>query len=225
MLCVVLVAMLMACGRSENPNKSHLEDALDSVSYVVGMNIGYNLQKMDSTLQAAAVVKGINDVLTSREMMSIEDARTYFLAYMNHDVYDRVRGYEEQYLADLEASDKKVQRTKSGLAYKVLVLGDMNNSPANERDTISLVYRATRLSGEEVDVVENREDTVRTTLRDFIPGVKEGVRLIGQGGNIVLWIPSELAYGSEGDAEKGIKPNEMLQYEVNLIEVKGRRRR
>ena len=47
-LCVVFAAMLMACGGgSKNPNKSHLEDAIDSVSYIVGMNVGYNILKMD----------------------------------------------------------------------------------------------------------------------------------------------------------------------------------
>ena len=130
-----------------------------------------------------------------------------------------------EFLADLEASDKKVQRTKSGLTYKVLELGDMNKAATVDRDTVAITYRVTRLSGEEVDVVANREDTVRTVLRDFMPGVKEGIKLIGQGGHVLLWIPSELAYGSEGDEEKGIKPNEMLHYDVNLLEVKSRRRR
>lgn len=225
-LCVVFAATLVACGGgSKNPNKSHLEDAIDSVSYIVGMNVGYNILKMDSTLRAEAVVKGINDVLSGKELMSVEDARNYFLAYMTYDVYDRVRGYEEQFLADLEASDNKVQRTQSGLAYKVLVLGDMNKTATIDRDTVAITYRVTRLSGEEVDVVANREDTVRTVLRDFMPGVKEGIKLIGQGGQVLLWVPSELAYGSEGDKEKSIRPNEMLHYDINLLEVKSRRRR
>jgi FKBP-type peptidyl-prolyl cis-trans isomerase len=49
------------------------------------------------------------------------------------------------------------------------------------------------------------------------------VTLVGEGGSVTLWIPSSQAYGSAGDADKGIKANEMLRYEVNIIEVKHRR--
>ena len=51
-------------------------------------------------------------------------------------------------------------------------------------------------------------------------GLKEGVKLVGPGGAITLWIPSAMAYGAEGDKEKGIGANEMLRYEVNIVEVK-----
>jgi FKBP-type peptidyl-prolyl cis-trans isomerase len=37
-----------------------------------------------------------------------------------------------------------------------------------------------------------------------------------------LWLPSQLGYGAEGLEEKGIGPNEMLRYELNIIEVKKR---
>lgn len=223
-LCVVMAVLMTACGGEKNTKKSTLNDSIDSLSYVVGMNIGYNIQKMDTTLRADAVVKGINDVLKGREIMSVDDARTYFLAYMTYDVYERVRNYEEQYLTDLKASDNKIQRTKSGLTYKVQTLGDMNNTASSDRDTVSLIYRAERLSGEEVDVVAERNDTMRMALRELKAGMKEGVKLIGEGGSITLWIPSGLAYGAEGSVEKGVKPNEMLRYEVELVEVKRRRR-
>jgi FKBP-type peptidyl-prolyl cis-trans isomerase len=98
----------------------------------------------------------------------------------------------------------------------------MNKIPSNDRDTIALTYRATRLSGEEVDIAAEREDTLRTALRDFIPGLREGMKLIGEGGKITLWLPSQLGYGAEGLEEKGIGPNEMLRYELNIIEVKKR---
>ena len=180
---------------------------------------------MDTTLRAEAIVKGINDVLKGKEIMSVEDARTYFLAYMTYDVYERVRNYEEQYLSDLKASNNKIQRTKSGLTYKVQKLGDMNNTASNERDTVVLVYRAERLSGEEVDCVAERDDTMRMALRQLTSGMKEGVKLIGEGGSITLWMPSELAYGAEGDVEKGVNPNEMLRYEVEIVEIIKRRRK
>jgi FKBP-type peptidyl-prolyl cis-trans isomerase len=48
------------------------------------------------------------------------------------------------------------------------------------------------------------------------------MKLIGEGGKITLWLPSQLGYGAEGLEEKGIGPNEMLRYELYIIEVKKR---
>lgn len=214
--------MVAACGG--NAKKSgKLMDSADSLSYVVGMNIAYNIMKMDSTMRADAVMAGIEDVLRGQEQMTFEDGRTYLLSYMNFDVYERVRKYEEQYLTDLAASDGNVVRAKSGLTYKVGGLGDMNQTISSDRDTVAFTYRVTNLAGEEVDRAEERADTLRTQVGRLQEGLKEGVKLIGQGGQITLWIPSSMAYGSEGDKQKGIDANEMLRYEVNIVEVKRRR--
>ena len=220
---VAMAAMIVACGGEKKSGNVALTDEIDSLSYIVGMNVGYNLLQMDTTLRREVVIKGINDALKGNERITADEARTFFLAYMNYGVYERVRNYEEQYLTDLEASDKDIQRTRSGLTYKVAELGDMNTIASSDRDTVSLIYTASRMSGEEVDLVADREDTVRVALRSLTLGLKEGVKLIGKGGKITLWIPSELAFGPEGDEEKGIKPNEMLRYEVSVVDVKRRR--
>lgn len=224
-LCIGIAVALLSCSGSKGSNaNTQLTDQTDSLSYVIGMNIAYNIMKMDSTVRPEAVIKGINDALNGEELLTIEDARTYFLAYMNYDVYERVRKYEEQYLSDLVAGDNKVVRTRTGLTYKVEELGDMNNTLSNDRDTVALTYRASRLSGEEVDLATNRDDTLRVVVNKLIPGLREGVKLVGQGGKLTLWLPSSLAYGAIGNDEKGIKPNELLRYEVNIVEVKRRRR-
>jgi len=187
------------------------------------MNIAYNVLQMDSTVNADVVVAAIDETMRGKERFSLEEGKTYLLSYMNYDIYERVRRYEEQYLNDLAASDGDVVRTPNGLTYKVAALGDMNLTVATDRDTVALTYRATNLSGEEVDLVAERQDTLRTRVDQLLPGLREGVRLVGEGGNLTLWLPSSMAYGSAGDSEKGIKANEMLRYEVQIVEVKRRR--
>lgn len=222
-VCAVAMALTFACSGDGKKVKALANDT-DSISYVVGMNIAYNIMQMDSTLNPDMIVAGIADMLKSESKLSFEDAKFYFLAYQNYDVYERVRKYEEQFLEDLAASDKKIERTKSGLTYKVEELGDMNKIASNFRDSVAITYRATNMAGEEVDPVGERADTLRNMVDKFIPGLSEGLKLIGQGGKISLWLPSSIAYGSAGDAEKGIKPNEMLRYDVQIVEVKQRRR-
>ena len=223
-ICVFAVASLLvaACGgNAKRPFK--LEDSADSLSYVVGMNIAYNIMQMDSTMRADAVMAGIEDVLKGTELMSFDDGRMFLLSYMNYDVYERVRKFEEQYLADLAASDNAVVRANSGLTYKVGELGDMGQMINSDRDTVAFTYRVTNMAGKEVDRAEERADTLRTQVGRLQDGLREGVKLIGQGGKITLWIPSSMAYGSQGDEQKEIEPNEMLRYELNIVEVKRRR--
>ena len=223
-ICVFAVASLLvaACGGNAKRNFK-LEDSADSLSYVVGMNIAYNIMQMDTTMRADAVMAGIEDVLKGTELMSFDDGRMFLLSYMNYDVYERVRKYEEQYLSDLAASDNAVVRATSGLTYKVGELGDMGLTINSDRDTVAFTYRVTNMAGKEVDRAEERADTLRTQVGRLQSGLREGVKLIGQGGKVTLWIPSSMAYGSQGDEEKEIEPNEMLRYELNIVEVKRRR--
>ena len=223
-ICVFAVASLLvaSCGGNAKRNFK-LEDSADSLSYVVGMNIAYNIMQMDSTMRADAVMAGVEDVLKGTELMSFDDGRMFLLSYMNYDVYERVRKFEEQYLADLAASDNAVVRANSGLTYKVGELGDMGQMINSDRDTVAFTYRVTNMAGKEVDRAEERADTLRTQVGRLQDGLREGVKLIGQGGKITLWIPSSMAYGSQGDEQKEIEPNEMLRYELNIVEVKRRR--
>ena len=223
-LVVSVVAMLaVACGGASSSSK-RLTDSADSLSYVIGMNIAYNIMQMDSTLRPEMVMAGVEDAMLGQEQISLEDGKLYLLSSMNYDVYERVRKYEDQYLTDLAASDAAINRSRSGLTYKVGELGNMSNTANHPRDTVAFTYTARTMAGVEVDPASERPDTLRTTLMKLPEGLSEGVKLVGQGGKVTLWIPSKLAYGAAGDSEKGIKPNEMLQYEVEIVEVKRRRR-
>ncbi len=221
-IAAVMAMVAVSCGSSSQGGK--LQDDADSLSYIIGMNIAYNIMEMDSTVRSNQIIAGIKDVLDGEPKISLEDGKFYLLAYMNYDVYERVSKYENQYLSDMAASDNDIERTRTGLTYKVAALGDMGKTASHPRDTISIIYTAKNMAGVEVDPASERSDTLRTTLNKLFDGLQEGVKLVGEGGKITLWMPSGLAYGAAGDEQKGIKPNEMLEYEVKILEVKRRRR-
>ncbi len=52
----------------------------------------------------------------------------------------------------------------------------------------------------------------------MIKGWTEGMKLVGKGGKITIWIPSELAYGARGQGQM-IPPHEALKFEVELVNV------
>lgn len=219
-------AAVAACsGGSGRRASEQLRSEDDSVAYVLGMHVGRNLMAMDSTLNVAAVCEGIREVFASRERMTDEQARTFYLRFVNYTKPERIRAYEEQFLEDIRRQDRTYARTSSGLTYSVEV-GDESVLPRSETDSVTIRYVLRHADGRVISSSYERQDTLRTTLGEMREGVREAIRLTGKGGKISVWVPSSLAYGAEGDSQAGIAPNETLFYEIELLDVTtgGRRR-
>lgn len=199
-----------------------MQTSADSMSYVIGLNLGRNLMGLDSLLNIEAVCEGVRDAYLSEPKLNDEVARAAYLKYMNYDVYERTKAFENQFLADLRKQDRKFVATYSGLTYKVHNLGDMKKVIRNNRDTILMCYRVLDLAGSVVDTTYLRSDTLRIGVGDMSKGVIEAAKLIGKGGHLEAWVPSTLAFGSAGCDSLGVKPNTMLYYELWLIDVEKR---
>lgn len=191
----------------------------DSLSYVIGMHVGRNLMAMDSTLNVEAVCEALRNVFAGREKFTDEEARTFYLRFMNYTLPERVRAYEEQFLVDFSRSNRAYARTASGVTYRVEVVGDETTLPRNDADTVVIRYVAKHRDGRVLHSSYERGDTLRTALGDMRDGVREAVKLASKGGKIDFWVPSAMAYGAEGDEAAGIAPNETLYYEIELLDV------
>lgn len=213
-------AAVLAAGCSrKGGSEKKLRTDTDSVAYVIGMNVGMNLLRMDSTMNVGAVCEGIRDVFRSSAKLSAADAETYFLRYMNFALPEKARAYEEQFLADFAKSNRSYARTASGVTYTVGELGDQALVPASDRDSVVMRYTIRTADGKEVYSSYERGDTLRMQMSDLSKGLKESLKLIGKGGTIDAWLPSATAYGAGGDTELGIAPNATLFYEIELIDV------
>ena len=105
------------------------------------------------------------------------------------------------------------------MTYTVEVLGDQEQIPVSDRDSVALRYIIRTADGADVYSSYERRDTLRTSLGSLNKGMKESVKLIGKGGKINAWMPSAVAYGSAGDKELGIRPNATLYYEIELVDL------
>lgn len=219
-LFVLTAAALLAGACSKKTGGgAKLKADTDSVAYIIGMNVGMNLLKMDSTLNVNAVCDGIRDVFRGGTKLAAADAETYYLRYMNYILPEKARAYEEQFLADIAKANRSYARTSSGVTYTVEVLGDQEQIPVSDRDSVALRYIVRTADGEQVYSSYERGDTLRTQLGSLNKGMKESVKLVGKGGKINAWMPSSAAYGAEGDKEFGIRPNATLYYEIELLDV------
>ena len=216
---IAVVVAFTACGGGEKTAPAQMQSGLDTMSYVVGLNVGLNLIDMDSTLNIDMVCEGIRDVYAHSAKLSDEDARMAFLKYMNYDNYERVKRFESQFLEDLRKQDRKFVATGTGLTYKIGEIGDLKTAIRSTRDTVKMQCRILNSAGHIVDTTYYRGDTLRMAVGDMPRGVQEAARLIGQGGRIEAWVPSQMAYGASGCDSLDIKPNTLLYYEMTLIEV------
>jgi FKBP-type peptidyl-prolyl cis-trans isomerase len=107
---------------------------------------------------------------------------------------------------------KGVQKTGSGLRYLVVKPGD-GVRPA-ETDTIVVGYRGMHADGSLFWEDAHEAFVLKGTIKGFC----EGVGMMPVGASYVLYIPSQLAYGTKGYPDL-IAPDEPLIYEVTLQEV------
>ena len=125
-----------ACSKKTGGSVKLAKDT-DSVAYVIGMNVGLNLQRMDSTINVEAVCEGIRDVFREKTRLSGEEARTFYLGYVNYMLPEKAREYEERFLEDIAKSNRSYARTGSGVTYTVTAVGDQERIPATDRDSVA----------------------------------------------------------------------------------------
>lgn len=210
--------LLGACSRGTG--SVELRNETDSVAYVIGLNVGYNLQRMDSTLNVEAVCQAVRDVYARTARMTPDQARAVYLRYVNVSQPEQIRAYEEQFLEDFRKSNRSYAKTDTGLTYEVLEVGDESKTPRSDRDTVAIRFTAKTVDGKVVESLYERGDTTRMAVGDLMPGLRQSVRLVGKGGRMNVWIPSRLAYGAEGDKKLGVAPNTTLFYEIELVVIR-----
>lgn len=115
--------------------------------------------------------------------------------------------------ADVAAAPADAQKTKSGLASKVLTPGTGKQKP-HAWDKVTVNYTGWTTDGTMFDSSVKRGQPAEFQLNRVIPGWTEGVQLMVVGEKRRFWIPEELAYKGRHGAPQG-----MLVFEVELLKV------
>ncbi len=190
----------------------------DSLAYAIGLDLGNYIKNMDSTLNIDIVSAAIKDVIADEQTMDQEQAYAFLREYFTVRKPARVKEQAAKLLSEVESSNSKVQKTESGLMYEIIEAGSEVKA-TKDSDIVRVMYEGKLLSnGNVFDSSYSRGDTAEFGLDKVIKGWGEGLKLVGEGGKIKLWIPSELAYGEQG-AGQAIGPNEALVFEVELFSV------
>lgn len=220
-----------------DPAMFETEQERDEISYAIGLDMGMNIRSSEAPIQTVWLEKGILDVKEGTpqidEQKSNEILQTYFMVTRPA----QNKAASEEWLSQIEKKSG-VQKTESGLLYKVTKEGDPEVIAKSSRDIVKVHYKGTKRNGEVFDASRfadkpkqtqemlkkqkpedfDKDEPVEFPLNRVIKGWTEGLQLVGKGGQITLWIPADLAYGQRGN--RGIGPNEALCFEVEVVDVK-----
>ncbi|MBP3424832.1 MAG: FKBP-type peptidyl-prolyl cis-trans isomerase [Alistipes sp.] len=219
------------------------EGERDSLSLAYGINIGNDLRQGRFPIQMHWYMKGEQQTRNGEGLMSSEEIAQFLQNYFMVVYPQQEQEKSEAWLAKMEKKSG-VQKSESGLLYKVVKEGDVSRSATDDRDEVTVHYTGRDRDGEIFDsslfenmpkqrqemmrqyqpdafdekgnIIEN--EPVTFPLNRVIAGWTEGMKLVGPGGKIILYIPAELAYGARGN--QAIAPNAALEFEVELIDVK-----
>lgn len=190
----------------------------DSVSMAFGYDIGCNIRASKLPLQINWLVEGMNNARNKESKVAEEDVQKYLENYFTVVRPAEALKASEKWLKKME---KKcgVKKTESGLLYKIKKKGDMTQVATSDEDEVKVHYEGTLPDGTVFDSSYERNEPAEFPLNRVIKGWTEGMKLVGVGGKIILYVPSDLAYGQYG-AGREIGPNQAIQFKVELLEVK-----
>ncbi|MEI8117241.1 MAG: FKBP-type peptidyl-prolyl cis-trans isomerase [Flavobacteriia bacterium] len=198
---------------------------VDSVSYLVGMNIGNSIMKDFSEANVNLLVKGLQDAMTKQAPMCADPGNEMLNSFCQQkqqlaqaEEEKNAMAYKavgEEFLAK-NAKRKGVEVTASGLQYEVLKEGKGERPTAASK--VKVHYHGTTPEGVVFDSSVDRGEPISFGLDQVIKGWTEGVQLMKVGSKYRFYIPQELAYGPSSPSPT-IKAYMPLVFEVELIEI------
>ncbi|PCJ67509.1 MAG: peptidylprolyl isomerase [Bacteroidetes bacterium] len=225
---IILVAiaafMISSCSESESKqidtsNATELATELDSVSYLLGINFGTDINKNSGLkkLDNKSFLTGIQRVFDGKENeISDEDANTFMRAYFAKLQKAKVAldlAKNDSFLAANRAIEG-VKVTQSGLQYRVITEG--HGAIPEVGDTVKVHYTGKFMDGKVFDSSVERGEPMDIKNNQVIKGWTEALTMMPVGSKWELVIPSDLAYGERGSGR--IPANAALIFEVELLD-------
>lgn len=162
-------------------------------------------------------LSGAKEKMTREQMIAVFEEVNKLAVAKKKKIDAEKKKKREAYLAK---NKKKIGviTTKSGLQYEILKKGTGKKPTA--ADTVTVHYVGKLTDGTVFDSSRKRGIPATFGVRGVIPGWTEALQLMKVGAKWKLVIPPELGYGARGSRTGAIGPNEILVFEVELIDVK-----
>lgn len=185
-------------------------------------NVSKQMNDTVDLLNHAEFLRGFQDgvmgkpaeISTDSAMTVVDRQMKYYRDNMMESKYGANRRAGEDFLK-ANRKQKDVITTASGLQYKVVTKGD---GPTPEKtQKVRVNYEGRLLDGTVFDSSYQRGQPATFGVNQVIPGWVEALTMMPVGSKWELYIPQELAYGSQN--QKSIPPFSCLIFTVELLEI------
>jgi len=224
-LCLLGLSFWVVQAVAQTP-APRLKAGKEQISYATGVMAVRNFTKNDVAFDIELMIQGMRDAQAGKEMLmndreirsamqglQVELRRT--MATNLHELSDKNRKRGAEFLAAYKAKPD-VKAMSNGVLYRVVKAGD--GPKPQELDTVVTRYRGTSIDGVEFDAtLEGKTSTLR--VNQVIMGWREALKQMPLGSKWEIVVPSALAYGERGVGDV-IGPNEVLVFDVELLEIK-----
>lgn len=232
-LLVLAAASLLtfsACSNSEKETPETSEELSDEsiIFQALGYSVGQDILLADfSPEEREQILAGLLISAEGGEFANIDTLRMSAYKLLQDKSAEKElaaaqeesavnKALAEEYFAELDKKEG-VKKTESGLRYEITQEGS-DVFAVNDTDTVNLHYHGTILDGTVFDSSVDRGQPVSFSLNGVIAGFGEGLKLVGEGGKITLYMPSDIAYGDH-PRPGVIKAGMALIFEVEMIKV------
>ncbi|MFN4905366.1 MAG: FKBP-type peptidyl-prolyl cis-trans isomerase [Planctomycetota bacterium] len=197
----------------------------DPKSYGLGFQLGKDMSSTGISaedLDLKELLEGFSDGLLSKSKLTdqqMQQAMTSLQEQIKSKMIQKSRKNLERANDFLKTNKDKegVQTTKSGLQYQAIKSG--SGKTPSLTSTVKVHYEGKLLDGKVFDSSIARGEPIEFPVNGVIPGWTEALQRMKVGDKWKLFIPPGLAYGERG-AGSDIGPNELLFFEVELLDVK-----
>jgi FKBP-type peptidyl-prolyl cis-trans isomerase len=210
------------------PVKTTLVTEGDSLSYALGVNIGFSIQQQMQGFPgekpiAEILIKGFTDAFKGEpeadmpihgNQEAIAFLEKYF-AKAQEKAGSENKEAGEKFLAE-NLKRTGISTTESGLQYEIVVDGTGEKPLASDKVTVH--YRGTLIDGTEFDSSYSRNEPATFGVTQVIPGWTEALQLMKVGSKWKIYLPYTIAYGERGAGQQ-IKPYSALIFEVELLGI------
>ena len=193
-------------------------------SYLIGANMAGAVKEYD--LDVALVVQALQDTVAGKPgLIPKEQAQEVFAKFQAEvdaakaKLGESRKGDNAKWLAD-NAKKPGIKVTASGLQYEVVTASTKKDAKKpTAADTVKVNYVGALTDGTVFDASANHGGPASFGVGQVIKGWTEALQLMSEGDKYKLYIPAELAYGENGPPAIG--PNQILVFDVELVEVSG----
>ncbi len=218
-----MLAVVLLPGICSSEEKPEIDAPADRAGYSLGYQIGGDLKRQDTEIDAAALLRGLRDGLQgAAPSLAPEEMNAILLDLKKGIEASERKGWRhdaEQYREEgkqfltANAQQEGVVSLPSGFQYRVLREGE-GNSPG-PGDRVRVHYRSTLIDGTVFhDSSRPGDEPEMLHVSGVIRGLTEALQLMREGDRWQLFLPADLAFGKRGPLA-----DRTVIYEIELVSI------